>query len=514
MIGPISTASSSREPAPPTLLEDLKAVFYREGSIFEYELIVEDIEKAIKRSNPEEVKAAFQELLSGYPGGKDAALRRCQIIRLNFMAGDRLRFPNFSAAFDNPEIYRLYFPVNKEPITDVIPKNVSLSNFMRDWFSEDVTKVEGRLRPEDVSGENVVPLTMQKIATHCSKGSEEKKEAFVKGVTADFEGAVDYFQRRGHLSSYSARNWKEQTSLSEAESIPISSDLRVGDFAGAAVTLPSPERGGSKPLGTEDRYLATSILVGANEVPLFAVLDGHSLDRKTKDASACIQRILPERLKGKLEALTDFSDLSMEKALTALCMELGEELQDMIDPDANTGTTMVFSFILEGNIWTVNVGDSRAALFDAETGKCMQLTEDADPSNSKFADFVTRRGGSIDLTGYVTQPGSIGKLAMATSLEAGFSRPSCIIPYPTITKKPVTDGSILAIASDGVWDVLSCRQVLEFINKKVGEGSALEEAAQHLASYGNTLSHDDATILIMYLKTGEEEPASKRQRRK
>ncbi len=512
MIGPLSNAGSSGQPGPPALLEDLRTVFYREGSIFEYELIIEDIEKALKRSTPEEVKVAFQGLLFQHPGGKEVSLRRCQTIRSNFIERDRERFPIFCAIFDSPEIYRLYFPVNKEPITDVIPKNVPLSIFLRDWFTEDVTKVGERLLPEDISGENAIPSTIKKAAA--KEGIPAQiKTAFLQAVTGNFEGAVAWVQKRGQLPvDYSVRNWQEETPLLEAERTPVSSSFTGASFFGSAVTLPSPERGSEKPVGTEDRYLASCILLGVNEVPLFAVLDGHSLDRKTKDASACIQRILPERLKSKLEALTDFLDLSIEKALTSLCMELGEELQLVVAPDANTGTTMVFSFILDGNIWTVNVGDSRACLFDAKTGKHMQLSQDADPTDPKFAAFVTDRGGSIDPSGYVFKPGLNARLAMATSLEAGPPKISCVIPYPTITKQPLTDGSILVIASDGVWDVLSCRQVTEFVNKKMGEGLSLEVAAQHLASYGNIVSKDDTTIVIVSLKTENEEPTAKRQR--
>ena len=64
-----------------------------------------------------------------------------------------------------------------------------------------------------------------------------------------------------------------------------------------------------------------------------------------------------------------------------------------------TGSTAILVMLFKGILWSVNVGDSRAALFQKEQ-KMEALSEDARPDYERYGRKVLRDGGKLKKTMY------------------------------------------------------------------------------------------------------------------
>lgn len=117
-----------------------------------------------------------------------------------------------------------------------------------------------------------------------------------------------------------------------------------------------------------------------------------------------------------------------------------------------------------------NVGDSRAILI-APSGRFTRLTEDHRPTtNAAEADRVVRCGGMV-LFGRVG-----GQLAVSRALGDWCLKDAGVISEPSVSvKKEVIQGSIIVVASDGVWDVLNDSEVARFVIQHIDEDDVAEK---------------------------------------
>ncbi len=261
------------------------------------------------------------------------------------------------------------------------------------------------------------------------------------------------------------------------------------DFQGYAHTerVPSYEVGvchfiGRRPT-MEDEHLTTSFdLKVADKVypiQLFGIFDGHG----GGTASLYVKQNLECKLH---ETLNEFcseglTDEAIWNALKITFVKLNKEFNE-----PHSGTTATVAMILDGKLWTANVGDSRTIVDDGT-----QLSEDAKPTDPYYQKGIENRGGRV------FDDRVNGILAVARAI--GDHNVGAISARPKITVYPVSKipkGGHLILACDGIYDVSSTRQVAAAV--RAHRDQPVAELARNIVySAGHADSEDNLSVLVV-----------------
>lgn len=299
--------------------------------------------------------------------------------------------------------------------------------------------------------------------------------------------------------------------------IPLGGGIEVGV---AAVQ-------GSKPNHKmEDTYIATTLSLSINgkniEIPVMGVFDGHGGDNLSKYIRDNLPGILNKGLSQLFaDVKPEEQELALHNYLTTIFIEVGYEYQQFIqgqltrreitkeqyDNCKEAGTIANIVLMVKGNLWTANLGDSRAFLsvdsaFGNEKNKAIGLSDDA-IFEGRFLEHFKKRGGEL-----ITDDEDRAKrdflsgLNMASSLE-GDPTKTTICQRANVTCVPlkILPGSRgkLVISTDGGLFRGSSNDIGKFIQEKL-HGMKGKEMAQVLAGKAHAVgSSDDITFLVVNL---------------
>lgn len=245
----------------------------------------------------------------------------------------------------------------------------------------------------------------------------------------------------------------------------------------------------------EDAHIATrctSVIKGKPvQYELYGVIDGHGGDETANFVAAHMKEEI-ERAISKQGT----SDSGIRKALKEACVRMDARAIQKIK---HSGAVAVFTLKIGSQIWTANIGDSRAIL--KVGNRVIQLSEDAKPDTPRFKKSIEKRGGFVmDIWGV---PRVNGNLAVARAFndqdQLGTDGHYAVTAKPKITKvdlkdypnQPVT----LIQACDGIWDVFSSLDVASL----VGRGSVEEDAHRIVRAALNAETHDNCSALVASL---------------
>ena len=170
--------------------------------------------------------------------------------------------------------------------------------------------------------------------------------------------------------------------------------------------------------------------------------------------------------------------------------------------DFDSGTTASLLLVIDSNngkvpqFWIANVGDSTIFGFDDKSG-ARKLSMDHNVQMKSERDRILKDEKYSIHNGYVAlEDGNM--IAMTRSLGDGIFGKN-ILPDPTI-KRLKKKYTIFALASDGVWDVLSSRQMMEILNPPK-ERKHWRAVAQRLIDFRNSTfeQHDNSSIIIVMI---------------
>lgn len=219
----------------------------------------------------------------------------------------------------------------------------------------------------------------------------------------------------------------------------------------------------------EDEHLAVHFnlnLAGRNyPIQLFGIFDGHG-----GTLAACFVR---DNLQKKLEeTLIEYnqdglSEAGIWKALKMACVRLNRDLKEAYWPKTQDatyrpkpqGTTAAIMMVLNGVVYSANVGDSRIVLDN--DGTTFQLTEDAKPNDERYQKGIEKRGGIVEFYRRAYRV----NFSVATARAFGdFHADGAVSARPKITAKPLSEiqpGSHLILCCDGIYDV---SRTIEIVN--------------------------------------------------
>lgn len=212
---------------------------------------------------------------------------------------------------------------------------------------------------------------------------------------------------------------------------------------------------------------------------VIALFDGHG----GKEASELCAKHLVATLKTAVEkhAQIRITKRGMRAALNEVCAKLDQILFEAYLENNEKGirdtqgTTFACALILDGVVWTVNLGDSRVLLVK-QNGTPVPLTFDQKPEN--YAKQIKSRGGQVfDLKGTWRLNGSCavqrnrGALAVAGFLGDHYLRETSGIQGvrpgvdPTVSCADIDEGDRIVVADDGLWDIVSLKKIAALSEK-------------------------------------------------
>ena len=226
----------------------------------------------------------------------------------------------------------------------------------------------------------------------------------------------------------------------------------------------------------EDAHTTVPTVPGLGSCSFYGVYDGHCGHTIAKYSS---ENLLNEFLNHfELQDIinSDNSEKIDPSVLSRVMQESFVKLDDYmrtIPPWKNgedqSGTTAVCGFITKDDIICANCGDSRAIV--SSGGDLKLVTRDHKPYNDDEKSRIERAGGSVMMQRVN------GSLAVSRALgdyeyKATENMPSIeqqVSPLPEIfvLQRDYDHDEFLVLACDGIWDVMSNQEVLEFVQKQL-----------------------------------------------
>ncbi|KAL1427662.1 hypothetical protein MTO96_017351 [Rhipicephalus appendiculatus] len=156
-------------------------------------------------------------------------------------------------------------------------------------------------------------------------------------------------------------------------------------------------------------------------------------------------------------------------------------LKDDTMKDELAGTTAVVVLLKGGRIYCGNVGDSRAIA--SVGGHVQQLSFDHKPGNELETRRIIAAGGWVEfnrVNGNLALSRALGDFVFKKN-EKKSPEEQIVTAYPDVVVKDLTpDHEFILLACDGIWDVLSNEEVVEFVRARIAAKMEPEQICEEL----------------------------------
>ena len=155
------------------------------------------------------------------------------------------------------------------------------------------------------------------------------------------------------------------------------------------------------------------------------------------------------------------------------------------------GSTATAALMIDDYLYVAHVGDSRAVL--CKNGKAVTLTEDHKPDRYDERRRIENIGGTVIHAG-TWRVG--GVLAVSRSFGNRMMK-DFIVALPEIRLDRLQYVSCVILATDGLWDVFTEEEAIEFADRYDDAETAARELV--LSAYEKG-SYDNISCIVCYLK--------------
>jgi protein phosphatase PTC1 len=247
----------------------------------------------------------------------------------------------------------------------------------------------------------------------------------------------------------------------------------------------------------EDCMTLAGCFRGNPDEDLFAVFDGHGGQAVAEYTAMNIARVLQEVAEANSGAqATEILALAFRRLNGYVADNLGEEAME-------SGATAAVVWIQQDAVYVANVGDSRAVL--GRDGVAERLSFDHKPGDPGEQTRIEGLGGTVvylrgiaRLDGNLAVSRSFGDLAFAPRLS--------VEPFTSSVALQSTD-AVLIIACDGLWDVVTDQEAVDFVIRVCSRGADVDLAAQQLRDEALTRrSSDNISVMVSLLRPLPQHP--------
>jgi protein phosphatase 1G len=154
--------------------------------------------------------------------------------------------------------------------------------------------------------------------------------------------------------------------------------------------------------------------------------------------------------------------------------ELEPEMGFGEEPGADSGCTAVVALLHNNELYVANAGDSRCVLCRA--GKAIEMSIDHKPEDTIEQDRIHKAGGRVTCDGRVN-----GGLNLSRAIgdhtykknSAISDRDQMITALPDVKSITLDDSDeFMVLACDGIWNVMSSQDVVDFVRARIQAGTA------------------------------------------
>ena len=284
----------------------------------------------------------------------------------------------------------------------------------------------------------------------------------------------------------------------------------------------------------QDKAYIDEVFANQESQAVVAILDGHGTHGKKASHDVC-SYFIDSVANAKLDSARD-----IKAAMTAACLR-AETVLELSPYDTRvSGTTLTAVLLRENELCVAWVGDSRAVLAVWQPNhrmKAVDISRDHKPDDRREKRRIESMGGEVkrfdipddddddDLPWWVFIRGTmIPGLAMSRPIgDTLATRQVGAIPQPDFGTRVLTENdSFLIVASDGLWEVFSSQEAVEWTQRYIlenreedgslpGHGSdpkstsvsvaiATEAQRRWVVNYDAKCIVDDTSVAIVYLK--------------
>lgn len=283
------------------------------------------------------------------------------------------------------------------------------------------------------------------------KNAEKHDQLVKKQHTSDMEQYLERQQQQRQLQALFQQmmaanrphlNAPNTAFSGEAESLPGKFDVGVGSMQGWRTSM-------------EDAHVVDVKTVGSDS-GLFAVFDGHAGELCAKQSKVLFPALVAKHI----------NQDTLEVDFNAAFHELDSVLRGRLKDDS--GCTACGVLITPKKVTCASVGDSRAVLCRGETA--VDLSEDHKPENEAEKRRIEEAGGHVEnnrVNGQLAMSRAIGDYSYKQQTERGVDD-QLVIPKPDVVSKDRTpEDRYVVVACDGIFDVLTNQELVDFINAEM-----------------------------------------------
>lgn len=220
------------------------------------------------------------------------------------------------------------------------------------------------------------------------------------------------------------------------------------------------------------------------DMSYLAIYDGHG----GRDMVDFLQQALHHNVAIELKDETVPVATRLERAL------LVTDIQAYTFGIRASGSTVALCLVHHDTqtLYTANVGDARVVVATESGTTAVRLSQDHRADDPVEVDRIDKAGGFC-LKGRV-----VGVLAVARSLgDFGLKRYVVAKPHTSIHKDYAQDLDFVIVACDGLWDVLTDQQAVDFVRRSQGpKDHVATKLTQFAIQKGTT---DNVTVIVFWL---------------
>jgi len=226
----------------------------------------------------------------------------------------------------------------------------------------------------------------------------------------------------------------------------------------------------------EDSHTHILSLPDDPEAAFFAVYDGHGGARVAEYAGKHLHKYVVKRP----EYQNDIG-LAMQRAF----LEIDDVmLYDESWGEQMAGSTAVTVLIKNNKLYCANAGDSRAVA--CVNGEVQPLSVDHKPNNEAESKRINDGGGYVEfnrVNGNLALSRALGDFVFKRN-NAKPPEDQIVTAFPDIETRDITeDYEFIVLACDGIWDVMSNEEVIEFCRKRIAMGLYPEDICEDLMTH-------------------------------
>ncbi|KAM1155073.1 hypothetical protein EV1_025779 [Malus domestica] len=231
-------------------------------------------------------------------------------------------------------------------------------------------------------------------------------------------------------------------------------------------------------------------LLDGEAISFYGVFDGHG----GKDAAHFVRDNLPRVIVED----ADFP-LELEKVITRSFMETDAAFAKTCSLEAlASGTTALTAMIFGRSLLVANAGDCRAVL--SRCGVAIEMSRDHRPCCTKERTRIESLGGYIDdgfLNGELGVTRALGNWHLEGMKDVG-ERGGPLSAEPELKLMTLSkDDEFLIIGSDGIWDVFTSRNAVDFARRRLQEHNDVKLCCKQIVEEAIKRGATDNLTLVM-----------------